>query len=557
MITAGDTDVVLQSIRALSYGRWGAEGEYEWSQLSGPSVELRNADTEYASFTVPTVDEDATLEFLLNANYQNGVALSDTVLIRVVPRKTERVLAALIDFLDVDPEERPYNRQNIVNFLEDNDDSLSNFISHTSRELLSVDFDVLDWVTVNKNRTDYPLGGGPVIRDAVSRMSEFADLGEYDKVMLFVFPLEQGYPGCQAYLGKVKWNTTTGIFELGAAWLSGYNMGCVDKGRIAHEFGHTLGFMHSYSMDCEKEPPHPASLIDPTDKNNSCFNLRNSGDRWDAGIIANRDFDMLGGDHTDRYEDFFPVHFHATWQALAGWLTEDQVLTPSVSGDYWLTTLESLTPTPKAMKIPLGPDHLGSPLNYWLETREFNPCQVQVRLEAANLLKGRTGLPDTYAIGFPFDETLVREGWTFGLDKPFWDIHRGIRVDMLDCKEGAPGNPVRLKVSFTQLDVDPAIVAVFEMAGQATVTLTNNGSTPIDIGSASIGGRHPTAFSIGSDECSNGALEGGESCTVSVSHIPISTEDDSDSVHGVLKITSHDALAPELTVSLFGRDLLQ
>ena len=71
--------------------------------MSGPPVELLDANAEYARFTAPVVVEDTILEFVLKAEYQNDVTVIDTVPIRVVPMRTERVLAALVDFLDVDP----------------------------------------------------------------------------------------------------------------------------------------------------------------------------------------------------------------------------------------------------------------------------------------------------------------------------------------------------------------------------------------------------------------------------------------------------------------------
>ena len=566
MIAAGGTIAVLQSLESLSDAHRRAGTEFEWSQVSGPLVELLDANAEYVRFTAPVVAEDTILVFVLKAEYQNDVTVIDTVPIRVVPMRTERVVVALVDFLDVDPRERPFTREDIVKLLEDNADSLSSFISQTSRNLVSVDFDVLDWITVDKNRTDYPLGGGRVVEDVVSRMSDFADLSQYDKVMPLIFPLEQGYPGCQAYLDKVHWNTPNGRFRLGALWLSGYDMGCVEKGRIAHEFGHTFGFVHSYVIDCAKEPPLPASMTDPTDMNDSCYAIYCTNDDCtetfpgDAGISANKDFDMLGGDHL--YESFFPVHFHATWQDRAGWLAEAQVVTAESGGEYWLTALESLTPTPKAVRIFLGTDHEGNSLNYLIQHREFSPwsmgslnsgqqvessCQADVRLEASNIFE--RGSFNTYSFSGYIDgvsvDSLSRPG------KPLWDPYRGIRIEILDCIDTPIGEVVRMQVNFSKLDIDPPVVAIFDTAGKATIKMTNNGSVPIDVGSASIGGRHPTAFVVDSDECSDSIMKSKTSCEIILSHVPTDTENDEPNNHGVLKIPNNDELAPEMTVSLF------
>ena len=561
MIAAGGTISVLQSLESLSDAHRRAGTEFEWSQVSGPPVELLDANAEYARFTAPVVVEDTILVFVLKAEYQNDVTVIDTVPIRVVPVRTERVLAALVDFLDVDPEERPFTREDIVNLLEANVDSLSNFIAQTSRNLVSVDFDVLDWITVDKNRTDYPLGGGSVVEDVVSRMSYFADLSQYDKVMPLIFPLEQGYPGCQAYLDKVHWNTPNGRFRLGALWLSGYDMGCVEKGRIAHEFGHTFGFVHSYVIECYKEPPLPASMTDPTDKNSSCYAAYDGG-KEDASIIANKDFDMLGGDHDRRYESFFPVHFHATWQDRAGWLAEAQVVAANSAGEYWLTPLESLTPTPKAVRIFLGTDHEGNSLHYLIQHREFSPwsmgspdsgqqvessCQADVRLEASNIFE--RGSFNTYFFSGYIDgvsvDSISRPG------KPLWDPYRGIRIEILDCIDTPIGEVVRMQINFSKLDIDPPVVVIFDTPGKATIRMTNNGSVPIDVGSASIGGRHPTAFVVDSDECSDSTMKSKASCEIVLSHVPTDTKDDEPNNHGVLKIPNNDALAPEMTVSLF------
>ena len=98
------------------------------------------------------------------------------------------------------------------------------------------------------------------------------------------------------------------------------------------------------------------------------------------------------------------------------------------------------------------------------------------------------------------------------------------------------------------LDVEPEIAAVFDTQETQTVTLTNNDSVPIDVGSISLGGRHPDAFAIGSDDCSDGLLDPGSSCMVAVRYTLSGPQTDT---HGLLKIPNGDGLAPDMTVSLF------
>ena len=452
-----------------------------------------------------------------------------------VPR-TEKVLAALIDFKDVSPSQRPFTRGEIVNLLTNNPDSLKNFIYATSRNKVSVEFDVLDWITVNKNMTDYPteVDDYVVVSDIVSAMSNYADLRHYDKVMPFVLqPDSRIVLGCAAYRSPTIFDTLNGRFELGAAWLGDQGMACVWNGRIAHEFGHTFGFWHSLSIDCIKSNLVPGSLIDPLDENDGCGG---------EGITLNADVDMMGNDWPWTYEDFYPLHFQAAWQARAGWLTQDQVIVAQASGEYRLTTLESLTPDPKAIKIPVGDDHMENPQYYWLELRDYDndECRVDIRLQANAISQGLDGWSEGYH--------TYNFGWTVRPDKPFRDPHRGILLDMTECTEaGTAREAVKLNVNFTQLDVDTPIIATFNH-GETTSTLTNNSGSPIDFGSASIGGRNPDGFVIRSDECSNQTISSGASCRITVRYAEANSYIDN---HGILKIPNSSAFAPQLTVSLY------
>lgn len=508
---------------------------------------------------------------------------------------TERVLAALVDFLSihpVDPSERQFTRTGIANLLVHNADSLKNFMWATSRNMVTVDFDILDWVTVSKEITDYPAQDPDftfqIVQDIVSELSYLADLSQYDKVLLF----NSGGPlRCAAYLVPVPLNTPNGTFTLGAAWVSAGSTetdSCVWNGRIAHEFGHTYGFLHSYLIHCGKEPPLPASLIDPTDRNDSCIvhycTTAACTETYvsDSGItIGGGDWDMLGGDLPERYEEYFPLHFHATWQAHAGWLAEAQVTDARNAGQYVLTTLESLDPRPKAVRIPIGTNHRGDPLYYWLQTRvfspwtiahpsygkpaNFTPCQVDVRLQATGVF-GPYGRSDsgydwhTYFFnGFSTEISNGRERRTYGesvvrRNDAFHDPHRGILVEMVDCVAypGTTTTEIDVSVSFSELKLDPPVAASFGVDRRAaTVTLSNGGAAPVGIGTIALGGRHPQAFAVETDGCGDSVLWPGGACGVTVSYAGETVEGNPNH-HGVLKIPNDDPLAPELSVALFG-----
>lgn len=56
-----------------------------WTQLSGPTVTLTNADTQTAGFTGPDITTDTTLEFSLKVTDNTGDFHEDTVIISLVP----------------------------------------------------------------------------------------------------------------------------------------------------------------------------------------------------------------------------------------------------------------------------------------------------------------------------------------------------------------------------------------------------------------------------------------------------------------------------------------
>ena len=563
MMATPGAKIVLRSVAALDCA--GSVDGYRWEQVTGTAVSM-DAGAEAPVIVVPDGVE-GPMTFRVHASCSSGPDAVDTVSVQVVPPRVERVLSALVDFQDVDPADRPFSREDLSGLLVGDPDSLANYLAAASRGLVDVRFDVLDWLTVGRSRSAYASGAYDVIGDVIYRLSETADLTGYDKVFPAIFPLEYGEPGCAAYLTPDEYPTAQGTTPLGAAWLSGPDMGCVMKGRHAHEYGHTFGFVHSLTLDCHTETGIPVSTIDPTDRgsckiinecaNEACTELREG----DADLIANHDPDMLGGDHPRYYEDYFPMVFQAAWQAHAGWLTDEQVVT--TTGSHWITSLESLSPTPKAIRLRLGADHAGGMQEYWLESRlrvpDWNeqrnsPCTAAVRLAWPNgtfdgsQLRGwdYSGHTDTLRFDWKVGATDPRSQSEFRDvrdGQAFWDPYRGVRFELTECVERDFEAALKVDVDRTTLHVDPPVVAVLE-DGTATVTVTNRGTSIVNVGEPTIGGRHGTAFSLASDECRGATLGPGQTCRIGVESTAASLS------FGFLQVPNDDDLAPELAVSL-------
>ena len=556
MVAAVGTRVVLRSVAALAL-RSSGRPTCAWTQHEGSAVELHEVDSERVRFTVPALEGDgATLSFRADCASAHA-RTSDMVYVDVVPRQKQRTLSALVDYADVDTSQRPLTLRDLTDLLSDAPDSLEHYLEATSRGRLDVEFDVIDWVTLDKRRDEYPLGGETVINDVVAKLSEVADLSAYEKVFPAIYPLEQGYPGCAADLEPRVWQTPNGEFRLGAAWLSGYDMSCVRKGRHAHEYAHMFGFGHSYKIECHTDFGLPASTVDPLDASDSCYIVNQCAneactivERGDAGVIANGDPDMLGDDASWYYEDQFPMHLHAVWQAKAGWLSDAQVVVAGFTRSAWLTSLETLTPTPKAIRVPLGLDHTGAMQSYWLETRlrypqtpgwESTPCTLHVRLEASAIAGFPTG-PETTTYRFESQRGFTGAGAGY----PLHDPYRGVAVEVLECVEDAEETAVRVLVRRTQLEVSPPVVAAM-YGGIATVSVRNNGEGSVEIGRVSVGGRDAGSFSIVSDTCSEASLAGGEACAVGVR----AAAGAASGAVALLRIPNDDELIAQAAVTLF------
>ena len=561
MKAAPGTDVYLRSVAALDCAN--GASSYQWGQISGAIAALSDEHAEMPQITIPD-DADSPLVFRLNANC-DGQRITDTVTIQAVAPRRERVLSALVDFEDVNIGDRPLSRQDLAARLTDDSRSLAAYLTAASRGLLSAEFTVLDWITVRKRTTDYPLGGGSVVADVVNRLALSANLDEYDKVFPAIYPLEQGHPGCAAHLTPVRFNTVDGPYQLGAAWLSGYDMGCVRHGRIAHEFGHTFGFVHSLQLQCDSTVYGlPASTIDP-DQWDSCHILNACADEncsdvgaGESGFGLNSDPDMMGGDATVGYLDHFPMVYQAAWQAHAGWLDDNQIITEP--GSHWITSLESISTTPKALRIRIGRDQAGGAQDYWLETRQRvpvfdptdnireEPCVVAVRLATPNLYGQRgydnSGHTDTLRFSHSRQSPFGTQGWLSARpDEPVWDPHRGVRFRVVQCVQRPQEGAVNVAVERSWLSIDPPVVAVLS-AGQARISVTNGGPRTVNVGVPAIKGRHSERFTVEQDGCANLALGPGVSCRIDVTA--------STTIESVafLLVPNDDDLAPKLTVSL-------
>ena len=120
---------------------------------------------------------------------------------------------------------------------------------------------------------------------------------------------------------------------------------------------------------------------------------------------------------------------------------------------------------------------------------------------------------------------------------------------MLNCNADLDARSTNLEVSiqFTGLQLRPRIAASYPSEQTRTVTLDERRQHR-GPHRASLGGRHPEAFAIDVDGCSDRTLAAGADCEVDVTYLGDQVRGNPH-LHPVLKMPNDDSLAPQLLVS--------
>ena len=384
--------------------------------------------------------------------------------------------------------------------------------------------------------------------DALSYIAAHFPLTGADMILLIVTPLEFGYPGWYAYLPPGIAIGGSG-FTMPVALLSGNGFGDFRSwgfaGGVAHELGHTMGFLHTAALQCQSWMfDIPAALTDPRYSATDCW----PGSR-DALLIANDRYDFMGGyyGHPNSFQK---------WQA--GWLGPTQVIDAPTGGSFVLEEYEPATAGQKAVRVQMGNDAEGAPVWYWLEYRAkpivnldtgavTTTDRVFVWLNLPNLPDSNSSSVFEFAgisLSGPQRNTHLASGETFT------DPHRGLRVRRGSDSTSQGVKRTTVSVQRSGLKFDPPIGLKIGPYQTRSIRLTNTGTTVVSISSVALKGRHPAAFQKVSDTCSGIALAPLATCRVSVAYAVVGRDGDTEYAH--LQWSTDDSLAPAPTVGLLG-----
>lgn len=391
-------------------------------------------------------------------------------------------------------------------------------------------------LTKSKDRfeSDDPFGS-TMVADGLSIAERKTNLEQFDLVVMMLPPLDLGFPGCQANVGKVLRHINENDYRLRAAWLSGTEFACYDRRYMLHEIGHTLGMHHSKSVDCYSDetqsygPQVVVDLLDPL----YC------GPDFMGTLYAGESYDVMGS---------YRGNPNVYRKLEAGWLGDARIGLIATTSEVSLDALEPMSTGLKGIDIPLI-DETGTRVSYWVEyrvepildnqtgdvLRETN--QVQVRLNLPNLF-GEDN-PNNQNITI-YNSTPEAEMLLARVGDSFHDVYRGVRVTWRDSSIDQTVPVARVLVERSAIKMSSSHTSDRDI----DVQFSNSGSRVIRVGGVELDGRDPGAFEILEDGCSTLSIAPGGTCSVKVSRLS------GESRPAALVVENSDQLRPLASISL-------
>ncbi|MUH71285.1 InlB B-repeat-containing protein [Psychrosphaera haliotis] len=423
----------------------------------------------------------------------------------------QKTLFALVGFSD---QKKKVTEEELKKLVLDNTDSLNKFILENSSGKAWVDAEFTNWIDLEKASTFYfnnnDRKNDEFHADAVTAISKVKDLSLFDRLVLIGTRAEQGNPGCYAYQQKITLgndNEYEGYFAvLGGGGNTEDDIGCISPGRIAHEYGHTFGFGHTFETTCPLDYL-PISLLD-RHYENSCVN----NGYWEM-------YDTMS------YDINYPL-YSSIWRNSVNWLDEAQVLTITESGVYKLEQSSADSNGVKLFKIPLGKGLEEKELFYYIEYRKklglFDIKEFESTGDEYEVLVRHTdfkfGKFNKDNIGYSYSSSEIN---ALDVGTDFVDQHRDISFSVVSMYDNQEASTVDIKIQVPRVQITPSYVLSFNDKDQLkkTFTIKNISNSTFKVSSITMGGRTAEGLTVASEDCIDVDIAANGECNVEVERV--------------------------------------
>lgn len=293
---------------------------------------------------------------------------------------------------------------------------------------------------------------------------------------------------------------------MGAGGYTDDDIGCITPGRIAHEYGHTFGFGHTFETACPIDYL-PTSLLDRHYDNSCTFN-----GYWEM-------YDTMS------YDEYNPLYSTA-WRGSVDWLDEGQALTITEPGVYTLTQSSAPSTGVKLFKIPVGNGLEGKELFYYVEYRKklglFDVEEFENSNEIYEVLVRHTdfagGEFNKDNIGYSHGSSSIN---ALDVGQDFIDKYRDVSFSVRSVDDNQEASTVDIEIKTPRAKVIPSYVFSFADKNELekTFSIKNISASTFEVTSVTISGRTADRLNILSENCTNIAIPAGGECSVTVNRI--------------------------------------
>lgn len=270
-------------------------------------------------------------------------------------KSTTNVIVGHFYFPDQQLSATPFSIAKSRAIFEGDSKNIKRFFSDISFSQVDLSIQYIEPIPLSKAQSQFqsedPLGIS-MWQDALHLLDQRKPINNNDLVIVFLPPLQYGYPGCQAIKNGFDIQVSNRLISnMRAVYGAGNDFSCYAKSVMSHEIMHAFGAGHSSTVVCQDDS---STVINPNDPL-LCTNGA-KGTYYATGDV----YDVSGA---------YAGHPNAKWKHRAGWIKDNQIVQTNQEIIAVLDPVDQASTGSKAIKIALESSLATYQSEYWIEYR--------------------------------------------------------------------------------------------------------------------------------------------------------------------------------------------